>query len=395
MNYFKRLKKHLFLMIVFLFVAFWLGFFFTEYVYNNNNTYYEIKVTANISEDINSDFFKNALAKYENGEFIGYSYNSVKPDAFFKNNDIKWENDNDIISIKIKAKYFISSQGATISSDSETRFLNVMKKVFKYYDQDYSIIQTKTLNYESGYLIGLYSLLLGIFLEIVIYSMCFLFVKEKEKPLIYDNQTLFAHPFSKNYWISSFKSMTKMRVFDLCLLGILFSLQMCCKMISIPSGFANLGIGITYLIFSFICVIYGPIWGLVIGFFSDVLGFFIFPNGNIFFFGYTIQAMLTGFVYGIFLYKTDITFEKCFSARLIINLLLNAIFGSILWGLLMGLSKEGMWIYFVTLALPKNIIYLVPQSIVMYFFIKMILPIFKGRNIISNKIIEAIQKKTK
>ena len=47
-------------------------------------------------------------------------------------------------------------------------------------------------------------------------------------------------------------------------------------------------------------MIYGPIYGFVIGVFSDVIGFLLFPSEGFFHLGYTLQAALTGFIYGIF-----------------------------------------------------------------------------------------------
>ena len=70
-------------------------------------------------------------------------------------------------------------------------------------------------------------------------------------------------------------------------------------------------------------MIYGPIAGLVIGIFSDVLGYFIGGASGMFFPGYTLDAMLAGFVYGLCFYKTKLTFAKCLYARLIVNLFVN------------------------------------------------------------------------
>ena len=140
------------------------------------------------------------------------------------------------------------------------------------------------------------------------------------------------------------------------------------KFISIPSGFANLGLGLTYLIFAYICLIYGPIWGLIIGFSSDIFGFIMKPT--IFHPGYTLQAMLTGFVYGLFLYKTDLKFSKVLLCRIIINIFLNGIFGAFLWGSYADLTLDATITYMNVVCLPKNIIYLIPQSALLYFFLK-------------------------
>ena len=106
--------------------------------------------------------------------------------------------------------------------------------------------------------------------------------------------------------------------------------------------------------------------------------------------GYTIQAMLTGFTYGLCFYKTDLRFSKTLTARIIVNVLLNGIFGAFLWGDYTGLSSEGIsavYLYMVTIALPKNIIYLFPQVLLLYFFLKSILPLLIRKHIVPKEVL--------
>ena len=50
------------------------------------------------------------------------------------------------------------------------------------------------------------------------------------------------------------------------------------------------------------------------GIFSDILGFVLTgSNGGVFNLGYTLQAAMTGFIYGICLYKSKISFSKVFA----------------------------------------------------------------------------------
>ncbi len=174
-------------------------------------------------------------------------------------------------------------------------------------------------------------------------------------------------------------------------LAMLFGLMMICKIFSLPSGFSNLGLSLTYLFFALIGLIYGPIAGFTIGFFSDVLGYFLFDkSGLTFYFGYTLQAMLAGLVYGLFLYKSKITFVKCFIARLIINLFLNVVLGSIFFGDVMNYDFETIRMYALIIELPKNLIYLLPQSILLFIFLKFISPILYRNKYINKYIYENV-----
>ena len=167
---------------------------------------------------------------------------------------------------------------------------------------------------------------------------------------------------------------------------MLFAMMQAVRAIPLPSGFGNLGISISMFFFAIIAMIFGPIPGFFIGVLSDIFGFFVFPNGYPFHIGYTLQAALTGFTYGIMFYKTKISFSKCFFARLIVNLFLNAIFGSILWGDVASLNHDATMTYFYTVSLPKNIVYLLPQSALLYLVFKAVVPILKTLGYVDERI---------
>ncbi len=392
-KFFKSLYNHLLLTIVFMLIFFWAGFFATELFKNKPNEYYVSYVFSNelTKEDITASFFKENLAnKWDSSNNpISYSYSTVKPDEIFEANDF---------TIKIKAKYFITSS-VILTNDSYQRFQKVINKVFLNHHGTLSSTNTFAKeNYFNGYYAGLISLGIGAILYFSLFIVIFIKFKNIELIDIYDGSSIHKYPIGKKYWLSSIRSLTRMRVFDVCLIGILFSLQIVCKLIHIPSGFANLGLGITYLVFAFICLLYGPIWGLIIGALSDVIGAFMTPSSFGFHFCYTVQAMITGFVYGLFLYKTDVTFTRCLGARIIINLIINGIIGSFLYcHLTMPLKAiiedpakyfNAVGIYMIGISLPKNIIFLIPQSLLLFIFIRAVLPIVKGRGLVSDEVID-------
>jgi ECF transporter S component (folate family) len=137
-------------------------------------------------------------------------------------------------------------------------------------------------------------------------------------------------------------------------------------------------------------MLYGPICGVVIGALSDILGHFMFQGGTVFFLGYTISAMMAGFIYGICFYKTKVTFTKCLAARIIVNMLVNVILGTLWWSMVYDLSYEATMAYLYTIALPKNIIYLLPQSIVLYLIIKALAGPLKMFNLLDDDIADNI-----
>ena len=385
MKVFRLFKHYWVILLTVLVISFWLGFSITELV-NQNNTYYSVSFETNEIEieDVDVTFFLEALKKYnkdgslavdEDGNQL-YSYSTVKPNEFYENNDIEVSNENLIITISIKAKYFIGSEEGSISNKSLERFEKVMKKVLAFNDVNVSIKEMVTRGYITPFEMAIYSLVTGFIVSFVVMYL----LRNKLSVSTFDaykNGNIYRYPISKKYWIDAFDKVRKLKVFDMSMISILFALQLIMKFVKIPTGFPGLDIVLNYLIFALITVMYGPIWGVIIGFGSDIIGFIM--NPVLFHFGYTIQAMLTGLVYGLCLYKTEIKFSRVLIARIIINIVLNGVLGSFLWGDYSGWNVEESILYMWAVSIPKNIIYLIPQSILLYVFLRaaVVLPIKK------------------
>ena len=380
-------KYYWVIMLTVLVLCFWLGFFISERVVNSNNPYYQIEICSTTIEigDIDADFFLKGLAKYdENGNFeldskgnVKYSYSSVKPQQFFANNDIEIVEKENKILITIKASYFVSKSESEVSLSSSERFIKVMTQVVNFHDEEATLINMKTKGVVNPILIGIFSVVGGFIVFLVV-----IIVLRNKLPIpnddIYKSGNVYRFPISKEYWRNSINSVKKLKVFDMCMIAILFALQIVMKFVSIPSGFPGLNIVLNYLVFALISLIYGPIWGLIIGFSSDVIGFIMEPKT--FHIGYTIQAMLTGFVYGLCFYKTELKFSRVLICRILVNIVLNGILGSFLMGDYYGWGFEGSLMYMIGVSLPKNIIYLIPQSILLFIFLRaaVVLPMKKG-----------------
>lgn len=376
------LKRYWLILLTVLVLFFWLGFFVTENILNKNRAYYSVEV-SNFDVDISTigdDFFLDALRKADGS----YSYESVKPTDFFEGNDVNIYSKNEKTYIEIDAKYFIGSNESIITNKSSDRFFKVMDKVIKFHDEDAEVRYLGITNHINPLKVAIYTLVIGF----IIFSVVVYFLRNKiriQEVDIYESGKIFKYPFTKKYWKSAVKEVTNLKIFDMCLISILFALQLVMKFISLPSGFANLSIGLTYLIFVYIALIYGPIWGLIIGFGSDMIGFIMHPTT--FHPGYTIQAMLTGFVYGLCFYKTDLRFSKTLLSRMIVNIFLNGIFGAFLWGDFAGLNRDATITYMVLVSLPKNILYLFPQAILLYFFLKASIPLLVMNRIVPKEVL--------
>ena len=101
--------------------------------------------------------------------------------------------------------------------------------------------------------------------------------------------------------------------------------------------------------------------------------------------------MLTGFIYGIFFYKKKITFTNCLLARFFVNIIINVGLGSIWWGIVYNLEGEALRAYTMLTALPKNIIYLLPQSILLFIVFKFIAKPLARFGLIDDKIANNVE----
>lgn len=379
MNLSQIIKRYWVTMLAVIGMFFCIGFFISKTITSFNDDYYSVRIISdNITqEDIDVDFFYEGIV----GKKI---YSKSKIVAFFENKDIKVKENSNGLTISIKKEYF-ESQNDNTEADSHERFVKVVS--FSALNADGNVKVREVNQTRNLYINGLITASFGL----VIFVSVMLFIRKKltaPSDEIYSSGKIFRFPFSKAYWKSAFDEVRDLKIFDMCLISILFALQIIMKFIDLPSGFGALGLGLTFLIFAYISLIYGPIWGIIIGFGSDIIGFLIHPSK--FHPGYTLQAMLTGFTYGLCFYKTDLRFSKTLTSRIIVNVLLNGIFGAFLWGDYTGLSSQGIsavYLYMITIALPKNIIYLFPQVILLYFFLKTTIPLLIRKKIVPKEVL--------
>ena len=221
----------------------------------------------------------------------------------------------------------------------------------------------------------------------LVVSLIFIFIfKDKLDTNLkkeYDNKEVYKTPFHISFFKDSIKVFRDVK--SLTLMGAILGLVMVCKFIPIPSGFGQLGIGLSYLFLSIGSMIFGPIPSIIMGALSDILGFVIKPSGT-FFFGYTLNAMISCFTYALCFHKSYITFTRCLVARVIVNLFVNVILGSIWWAMMNNYVYEAFVVHLLTISLPKNLVYLLPQSLLLFFVLKAVsMPLYQ-MNLMDEKI---------
>ncbi|MCI8510972.1 MAG: folate family ECF transporter S component [Lachnospiraceae bacterium] len=81
--------------------------------------------------------------------------------------------------------------------------------------------------------------------------------------------------------------------------------------------------------------LFGPVVGALFGGSMDIVKFMLRPEGS-FMPGYTLNAMLAAFIYGLFLYKRPISLPRMLAAKLTVVVLCNILIGTYLSSLLVG-----------------------------------------------------------
>lgn len=193
------------------------------------------------------------------------------------------------------------------------------------------------------------------------------------------NDNMFKTPFSINYWknaINEFKGLE-----SLILISVLIALRIVIGMYFINIS-SNIRIYFTFIIVALSGLIFGPIVGMVSGGISDLIGFMLFPSGA-FFIGYTISAILSGFIFGLFLYRTKITIFKLLLSKFLVNFIVNSILGT-LWRVIMtsNYTMEYFLLDFIP-RLTKNMILLPIEVIILFLLFRRMIPILKDKNLIS------------
>lgn len=110
----------------------------------------------------------------------------------------------------------------------------------------------------------------------------------------------------------------------------------------------------------------GPGIAGVMGILVDVGGFLIYPTGP-FFPGFTFSSMMTGVIFGLFLYKKRVTLQRMivtmFTYTLVVGVLLNSIWLNMLY------LKLG-YLNTILYRLPKEAIMLVVNTAIIYTLLK-------------------------
>lgn len=203
-------------------------------------------------------------------------------------------------------------------------------------------------------------------------------------------QKTYKFPLSNEYWDVAAQEFNQTKTIALASIFISLTIVLETFGYAIPLTFMDRKILLSFIPIAISAMLFGPLVALTTGFIADILGFFVsssitpFP----FFPGYTITAMLTAFIYSLFLYRTKITFLRIFLAKFIINIFVNALLGSVWLYIMYG--KKTYWLYLYG-GLIKNIILLPFEVICLYIVFQRVVPIAKSFDLIQYDVDDKIK----
>lgn len=122
-------------------------------------------------------------------------------------------------------------------------------------------------------------------------------------------------------FLDSAKSIKNLRV--LCATALLSALYVAIYAVKIPVG-DQLRITFTFVPVALAGWLFGIVPAMIVGALGDFLGCQLFPQGA-YFFGYTLTAILSGLIFGIFLYKREAKriIWYVIISKLLVSLILN------------------------------------------------------------------------
>jgi ECF transporter S component (folate family) len=109
-------------------------------------------------------------------------------------------------------------------------------------------------------------------------------------------------------------------------------------------------------------IVLGPVTAGIAAAIADIMGMMIFPKGA-YFPGFTFSAFVSGFLYGLILYKKKVTILRCFFSALAVTVVASLVMNTI-W--LVIITKNGV---FAILGprIVKDLIFLPLKTFLVYF----------------------------
>lgn len=172
-------------------------------------------------------------------------------------------------------------------------------------------------------------------------------------------------------------SVTKNIVFC----GLMAALAIVLGMVATISIGQYIRIGFAGLPNRMVDFLFGPVVGCLFGGALDILKYFLKPTGP-YFFGFTLNAMLSGVIYGTILYRKPLSWKRVILSEFLVKLFINCLLGTYWLSMLYG----NAFLVLLPARLFKNVIMLPFDCIILYFTLNYVGQAAKQLGFVRNKI---------
>lgn len=171
----------------------------------------------------------------------------------------------------------------------------------------------------------------------------------------------------KNYLNSVRSSVLELgSVSTLAVCGMLLALKIVLGFFTVNVS-EILKIGFSFLPIAVSGMLFGPVAGGIVGAAGDVFSYLIQPAGP-YFPGFTLNAFLSGFLYGLFLYQRPVRFGRVLASKVsvtvLVSMALNPLWLSILYG-------KAFWAVF-TARIAANLAELPVDAVLLFVVLRLV-----------------------
>lgn len=187
--------------------------------------------------------------------------------------------------------------------------------------------------------------------------------------------------FSGKYWKEAAKEVTNVR--SLVFAALIVALRVAVKAARLPAV-AGVNFTLDCYVNAMGSIVYGPLVGLMVGAISDTLGCIFFPSGA-YFFPFIFVEMWSSFIFGLFLWRRQITAPKALTAKFLINMVGNVLMNSIFikWSYyLIGDDKFYTYNLINGVRIVKNLVMFPLEAILIVILISALLPAMKQLKVV-------------
>lgn len=164
--------------------------------------------------------------------------------------------------------------------------------------------------------------------------------------------------------LSKFKASMKelQNVFNLTVSAMLLALRVLLGYLTVLIT-PTIKVGFTFIPMAISGILYGPVVAGIIGGAGDILSYFLNPAGGAYFPGFTLNAILSGVIYGIFLYQKPLTLPRIILCKITVLVVVDLLLTT-LW---LSITTGGAFLALLGARLLKNVILLPFEVAVIYF----------------------------